>query len=82
MLECFSAAGTGSIDRVTGIIDSQENQDILRGNIMPSEVKFNLDDLASFYVRRMSEESTNEGSEALPHEMKILRLWGKVMVKE
>ena len=44
MLGCFSGAGTGNLDRVPSIMDSQKYQAILRRNVMPSVDKLNLGD--------------------------------------
>lgn len=40
----FSAAGTGNLNRVLGIMDSQKYQAILKRNVMPSVDKLNLGD--------------------------------------
>uniref|UniRef100_A0A3Q3JQ14 Sleeping Beauty transposase HTH domain-containing protein n=1 Tax=Monopterus albus TaxID=43700 RepID=A0A3Q3JQ14_MONAL len=44
MWGCFSEAGTGNLDRVPGIMDSQKYQVILKKNMMPSVDKLNLGD--------------------------------------
>lgn len=44
MWGCFSAAGTGNLDHVPGIMDSQKYQVILKKNVMPSVDKLNLGD--------------------------------------
>lgn len=48
MWGCFSAAGTGNLYRVTGIIDSHKYQAILRKNVLPSVEKLNLRDNWTF----------------------------------
>ena len=48
MWGCFSAAGTGNLDRVPGIMDSQKYQAILKRNVMPSVDKLNLGDHWTF----------------------------------
>lgn len=35
MWGCFSVAGTGNLERVSGIMDTQKYKDILRRNAMP-----------------------------------------------
>ncbi|KAL0155598.1 hypothetical protein M9458_049861, partial [Cirrhinus mrigala] len=42
MWGCFPAAGTGNLDCVPGIMDSQKYQVILKKNVMPSIDKLNL----------------------------------------
>ena len=44
MWGCFSAAGTGNLDHVPGIMDSQKYQAILKRSVMPSVGKLNLGD--------------------------------------
>ena len=44
MWGCFSVAGTGNLNRVPDIMDSQKYQDILKRNVMPSVGKLNLGD--------------------------------------
>ena len=44
MWGCFSAAGTGNLDRGAGIMDSQKYQAILKRNVMPSVDILNLGD--------------------------------------
>ena len=48
MRSCFSATGTGNLDRVPGIMDSQKYQAILRRNMMSSVDKLNLGDHWTF----------------------------------
>lgn len=44
----FSVAGTGNLDHVPGIMDSQKYQALLKRNVMPSVDKLNLGDHWTF----------------------------------
>ena len=52
ILGCFSAAGTGNLDRVPGIMDSPKYQAILKRNVMPAVEKLNLGDHWTFQTRQ------------------------------
>ena len=39
---CFAASGTGGLDRITGIMKSEDYQAILEGNVLPSVRKLGL----------------------------------------
>ena len=39
---CFAASGTGSLDRITGIMKSENYQEILERNVLPSVRKLGL----------------------------------------
>ena len=39
---CFAASGTGGLDLITGIMKSENYQEILERNVLPSVTKYGL----------------------------------------
>uniref|UniRef100_A0A3B1JPD6 Uncharacterized protein n=1 Tax=Astyanax mexicanus TaxID=7994 RepID=A0A3B1JPD6_ASTMX len=75
---CFAASGTGALDRITGIMKSENYQEILEQNVLPSVRKLGLSRRSWVFQQDNDPKNTSKSTQECPDLNPIENLWGEL----